>query len=163
MPKYCKHEYAINQDTLIVNNPDMLVCTKCGDWLAVTDLMKKSAKELMAFPKDIRYLVLRKQVELFDHDNPNYYQVEYDTPELRMADHIMRFGRLAEPNDCLVLAHELITEVINPILQEVTNQLEARVTELNKLLHHVHDSLDLQTLTSEPIYPKVKTAKHGEG
>jgi hypothetical protein len=75
----------------------------------------------------------------------------------------MYFGKLSEPQDCLTLAHELITEVINPILQEVTSQLSARVTELDQLLHHVHDGLNLQALTSEPIFPKHKPDKQNKG
>jgi len=45
-------------------------------------------------------------------------------------------------------------------IENTVSQLESRVNELSKLLNHVHDALDLSTLTSEPIYPIVKTSLH---
>jgi len=157
MPKWCKHDFEVNAGM------DEVTCKKCGDWYDIPALMKWPATDLMRVPKPIRLEVLKRQAELFNKDNPFYYQAESDSIEVRLANHIMYFGKLNEPQDCLVLAHELITEVINPIFREVASQIEARITELDKLLHHVHDGLNLQALTSEPMYPKAKTDKQGKG
>jgi hypothetical protein len=155
MTKWCKHEFELLTGTDI--GLAAVKCNKCGDQYGVYDLMKWSATDLMRVPKPIRLEVLKRQAELFNKDNPFYYQAEPDSIEVRLANHIMYFGKLNEPQDCLTLAHELITEVINPAFQEVASQLEARITELDKLLHHVHDGLNLQALTSKPIFPKAKT------
>ncbi len=135
MTKWCKHDFDVNAKM------DEVTCKKCGDWYDIPALMKWSATDLMRVPKPIRLEVLKRQAELFNKDNPFYYQAEPDSIEVRLANHIMYFGKLSEPQDCLTLAHELITEVINPAFQEVASQLEARITELNKLLHQMHDGL----------------------
>lgn len=150
MTKWCRHDFEVNAGL------DKVTCKKCSDQFGILDLMKWSAKDLMTVPKPVRLEVLKRQADLFSKENPFYYQAEPDSIEVRLANHIMYFGKLSESNDCLVLAHELITEVINPILQEVTSKLAIRVNELSKLLHHVHDGLNLEALTSEPIYPKKK-------
>ena len=139
MTKWCKHEFELLTGTDI--GLAAVKCNKCGDRYGICDLMKWSATDLMRVPKPIRLEVLKRQAELFNKDNPFYYQAESDSIEVRLANHIMYFGKLSEPQDCLTLAHELITEVINPAFQEVAIQLEARITELNKLLHQVHDGL----------------------
>ncbi len=47
------------------------------------------------------------------------------TEEL-IADYILKFGKLNEPLDCIVLAHELLTEVINPQLSPSDEELVER-------------------------------------
>lgn len=68
MTKRCKHEIWTKDDY-----PDDLICQKCETIWHISECMEMTAKQLMMLPKEVRFIVLTKQAEKFNQDNPNYH------------------------------------------------------------------------------------------
>ncbi len=68
MTKRCHHEYETKN-----GYPDDLICHKCQTIWTITDYLSWSAKQLMTLPKDVRYAVVKRQAEIFQRENPDYY------------------------------------------------------------------------------------------
>lgn len=68
MTRRCRHEWIGKDDY-----PDDMICEKCQRIWRITEYLGWTAKELMTLPKDVRYAVLKRQVEQFQKDNLDYY------------------------------------------------------------------------------------------
>ena len=68
MTKHCRHEFITSADY-----PEDRICSKCQTIWRLPDYISWSAKQLMTLPKVIHYEVVKRQVEMFTKDNPNYY------------------------------------------------------------------------------------------
>lgn len=69
MTKRCHHEYQTKPDY-----PDEIFCMKCSTGWNIPDYMGYNAIQLMTLPKFIRYEVVKRQAELFNKENPDYYK-----------------------------------------------------------------------------------------
>ena len=69
MTRRCRHEYETKP-----GYPDDMICQKCQTIWTLTDYMNWTAKQLMTLPKGVRYAVVKRQVEKFAKENPNYYE-----------------------------------------------------------------------------------------
>ena len=67
MTKRCRHEYQTKPDY-----PDEIFCMKCSTGWNIQDYLKYNSIQLMTLPKGVRYAVVRRQVEHFAKDNPDY-------------------------------------------------------------------------------------------
>jgi hypothetical protein len=68
MTKRCHHEYETKN-----GYPDDLICHKCQTIWTITDYINYKSTELMTIPKGVRYVVIKRQAEQFNKDNPDHY------------------------------------------------------------------------------------------
>ncbi len=69
MTKRCHHEYETKD-----GYPDDIICQKCGTIWTLPEYNYMNAKQLMTLPMEIRREVLKRQVEQFNKENPDYYK-----------------------------------------------------------------------------------------
>ena len=73
MTKRCRHDFEMK-----VGYPDDIICQKCQTIWTATDYLDYSAKQLMTLPFKVRQVVLFRQVERFQKENPDYYKEDKD-------------------------------------------------------------------------------------
>lgn len=68
MTRRCKHEFVTKE-----HYPDEMMCMKCGDWWNVDQCMYMNPKQLITLPLSVRFEVMKRQANIFNNENPDYY------------------------------------------------------------------------------------------
>jgi len=70
MTKRCKHKHLMTKP----DYPDDIICEDCQTIWTISEYMYMNPKQLMTLPLFIRREVLKRQVEQFNKENPDYYK-----------------------------------------------------------------------------------------